>query len=172
MGEKASNQEVRERHREFLSIICPKHLKYIPFTSSLFLMKYFFLIIMFSVSSVLSLSQASALLVTPDEYVEWAYNQQLTRYNTVEAFRYDATLSRQEAAALLVRAAEKIFEIKTQSNPLCNPYRDASRFDISLQDEIYRACTLGMMQGARGYFFPLDRLARDQTLVILMRAID
>mgnify|MGYP003582256882 CR=1 FL=1 len=172
MGEKASNQEVRERHREFLSIICPKHLKYIPFTSSLFLMKYFFLIIMFSVSSVLSLSQASALLVTPDEYVEWAYNQQLTRYNTVEAFRYDATLSRQEAAALLVRAAEKIFEITPPSNPVCNPYRDASSFDTSLQDEIYRACTFGMMQGSRGYFFPLELLARDQTLVILMRAID
>ena len=91
MGEKASNQEVRERHREFLSIICPKHLKYIPFTSSLFLMKYFFLIIMFSVSSVLSLSQASALLVTPDEYVEWAYNQQLTRYDISRLYIwYDA----------------------------------------------------------------------------------
>lgn len=135
-------------------------------------MKYILLSIICCVSSLAPLSTASALLVTPDEYVEWAYNQQLTRYNTVEAFRYDATLSRQEAAALLVRAAEKIFEITPPSNPLCNPYRDASSFDTSLQDEIYRACTLGMMQGSQGYFFPLELLTRDQTLVILMRAID
>ncbi len=108
------------------------------------------------------------------ELVTWAYDSHLTKYNQTESFGYDRSLTRQEAAALLVRAGEQLFWLRYASYPEnCNiAYNDEKLFDTSLKNDIYTACAFDMMHGNKWGFSPLLSLSRAEALAIIMRAID
>jgi heat shock protein HslJ len=108
------------------------------------------------------------------ELVTWAYDTHLTKYNKVESFGYDRNITRQEAAALLVRAGESLFWLRYASYPEnCNiAYTDEKLFDSSLKNDIYTSCAFDMMHGNSWGFFPLLSLSRAEALAIIMRAID
>ncbi len=108
------------------------------------------------------------------DLINWAHTSELTKYNTVEEFGFDRTISRQEAAAILARAGEKLFGLRYASYPdICNiAYKDESIFDASLKNDIYTACAFDMMHGNNGYFSPLNSLSRAEALVTIMRALD
>lgn len=76
--------------------------------------------------------------------VNWAHDNALTRYQGTTEFGYDRALSRQEAAAIITRSAQKIWGLKYSSFPeACNRvYSDESSFDGTLKNDIYSACAL------------------------------
>ncbi|MFZ2255477.1 MAG: META domain-containing protein [Patescibacteria group bacterium] len=51
-------------------------------------------------------------------------------------------------------------------------YSDESVFDLTLKNDIYSACALGLMYGQDGRFSPLRTLSRAEALAIIMRAVD
>lgn len=67
---------------------------------------------------------------------------------TVEQFRGNDLITRQEAAKMLVAFAEGAFDKSYASFPeVCNKaYSDESLFDATLKSFIYDACAYGMMK--------------------------
>lgn len=109
-----------------------------------------------------------------DTLVKWAYGSGLTKYDTVEKYGYDRSITRQEAAAIFARAGEKTLGLRYASYPdVCNiAYTDEKEFDASLKDDIYSACAFDMMHGLKGVFSPSRTLTRAEALAIVMRAVD
>lgn len=125
----------------------------------------FFLIFFLQIWSI-------AALPEPSELVEWAESQGLTRYRTLEEFRYSAPISRQEASAIFVRTARQLFHKVSPLGTCPMFYLDEKDFDKTLKDEIYQACVLNIMRWANGSFMPHQSIAHDQALVVLIRALD
>lgn len=67
---------------------------------------------------------------------------------TVEKFRGNDMITRQEAAKMLVAFAEGAFDKSYASFPeVCNKaYSDELSFDVTLKSFIYGACAHGMMR--------------------------
>ncbi|GAB0174151.1 MAG: hypothetical protein HHAS10_00300 [Candidatus Altimarinota bacterium] len=111
--------------------------------------------------------------IRPWEYqdkVDWAYNKKITKYTSINEFKYGNILTRQEAAAFITRY---LIEGLGRSEALCKlSYKDLSSIDTSLTPSISRACGLGVMLGDRGYFHPRRGLTRAEALAVLIRAID
>lgn len=107
----------------------------------------------------------------PRALVTWAYDNALTRYVGVSDFGYERSLTRQEAAALIARAAEKVWGKRYASYPdNCNiAYTDETSFDVTLKDDIYSACAFDLMHGQDQRFSPTRTLSRAEALVIVMR---
>jgi hypothetical protein len=96
-----------------------------------------------------TLAQCIRVWEKPQTLVTWAYESALTRYADVLAFGYERSLTRQEAAAIIARAAEKVWGLRYASYPdNCNvAYSDESSFDITLRDDVYSACAFDLMYG-------------------------
>ncbi len=87
---------------------------------------------------------------------DFAVNHQITSTITIEQFRPADTVTRQEAAALFVRTAEKLYDKKYASFPdNCNIlYKDDATISKGFKEIVYSACALGLMVGNQGYFSP------------------
>ncbi len=96
-----------------------------------------------------TLAQCIRVWEKPQTLVTWAHENALTRYAEVADFGYERSLTRQEAAAIIARAAEKVWGLRYASYPdNCNiAYSDESRFDLTLRDDIYSACAFDLMHG-------------------------
>jgi heat shock protein HslJ len=105
---------------------------------------------------------------------DFAFNQGMTTMQTVEQFRGNDLITRQEAAKMLVAFAEGAFDKSYASFPeVCNKaYSDESLFDVTLKSFIYDACAHGMMKWSNGAFMPNDTLTKGQALAVLMRTAD
>lgn len=103
-----------------------------------------------------------------------AYNHGITTMNTVESFRADNEITRQEAAKMFVAVFQNLLwkTIPSDTQACSWIYKDESFFDLSLRPFVYQACTLGLMKWSKGNFLPDWNLTRGQTLAILMRAVD
>lgn len=112
--------------------------------------------------------------LSSQDYVTWAYENALTRYSSLTQFGYDRPLTRQEAAAILSRSAEKVWGLRYASYPdICNiAYSDEASFDPTLQSDIYAACAHGLMYGLDKVFSPLRTLSRSEAIATIMRGID
>jgi hypothetical protein len=113
--------------------------------------------------------QATAL----EKAYDLAYNNGITTMKSLQEFRANDTITRQEAAKMFVAMAEKLFN-KTYASYSddCNvAYADEKAFDITLKNNIYDACALGLMKGSKGKFMPHGNLTKWQALAILMRWI-
>ena len=108
------------------------------------------------------------------ENIQWAYDKQLTRYDVVDTFKPQMYMSRQEAAALSVRAATALFgrDTSDMNVALIFPYSDNDLFDATLRQDIYKARYLGIMEGLDNVFSPHRSLSRSEALAILIRSID
>lgn len=111
--------------------------------------------------------------VRPWEYqdkIDWAYSKKITKYTTMNDFKYWNTLTRQEAAAFITRY---LVEWLGRSEALCKlAYKDMNLIDSSLTPSISRACGLWVMVGNNGYFHPRHGLTRGEALAVLIRAVD
>jgi len=87
---------------------------------------------------------------------DFAVNNQITRMITIESFRPADLVTRQEAAALFVRTAEKLYDKKYASfSDNCNIlYKDDATISKDFKEIVYSACALGLMVGNQGYFSP------------------
>jgi hypothetical protein len=114
--------------------------------------------------------QATAL----EKAYDLAYNNGITTMKSLQKFRANDTITRQEAAKMFVKMAENVFNKKYASYPdECNKtYTDEKMFDSTLKNDIYGSCAHGIMKGSKWYFMPNDQLTKWQTLAIMMRTID
>lgn len=121
-----------------------------------------------------TLAQCIRVWEKPQTLVTWAHENALTRYAEVADFGYERSLTRQEAAAIIARAAEKVWGLRYASYPdNCNiAYSDESRFDLTLRDDIYSACAFDLMHGQSWVFSPTRTLTRAEALAIIMRGVD
>jgi len=106
--------------------------------------------------------------------LDFAVNYGITNMTTIEKFRPADTVTRQEAAAIFVRTAEKLYNQKYASFPdNCNIlYKDDETISNDFKEIVYSACALGLMVGNQGYFIPQGTLTRGQALSILIKMID
>jgi hypothetical protein len=104
----------------------------------------------------------------------FAVVNKITSMTTIEQFRPADMVTRQEAAALFVRTAEKLYDKKYASFPeKCNtPYKDEITISKDFKEIVHSACALDLMVGNQGYFFPNGTLTRGQALIILIKMID
>lgn len=87
---------------------------------------------------------------------DFAVKNQITSIATIEKFRPIDTVTREEAAAIFVRTAEKLYDKKYASFPdTCTIlYKDDSTISKDFKKIVYSACALGLMVGNQGYFSP------------------
>ncbi len=101
--------------------------------------------------------------------VDFAYKNHLSQYADLDAFGFDRTLSRQEAAAIAVRFANLT---KTTDGISCHiDFEDKDEIDKTLLADIEKACGLGIMQGQDGKFSPNRTLSEAEGIAIIMRTI-
>lgn len=116
---------------------------------------------------------ATALAIAYD----FAFNVGMTTMETIEAFRADDSITRQEAAKMLVAFVENYAGdvYSGGADHVCvEKYADKETFDSTLTPFIAAACGYRMMQGSASgtVFLPNDTLTQGQALAILMRSLD
>jgi hypothetical protein len=106
--------------------------------------------------------------------LDFAIQNQITAMKTVKSFRGDDSITRQEAAKMLVSFAENLYDKSYASFPKnCNKrYNDDKTIAFWLKNSVYDACALGLMNGRNGSFHPYAGLTRGQALMILMKIVD
>jgi hypothetical protein len=97
--------------------------------------------------------------------------------DTIAKFRAEDSITRQEAAKMLVSFVEhRSSQLYSggASNTCVNKYIDVAQFDPTLKGFIAAACGYRMMQGASSgtLFMPNALMTKGQALAILMRSLD
>lgn len=113
--------------------------------------------------------------LSDDQLVSRAHTQGLTKYDTVEAYRFDALILREEAARMFVAFAKEVLG-NTETTAL--PADFAKQLD-SATDETLRAYVLEAFMynifnrtlntGTEQRFYPKNHLTKAQALAMLMR---
>lgn len=89
---------------------------------------------------------------------------------TPKTFEPDGFLTRQQAAAILVRALG--LEGKAPDPNYATQYKDDYKITDYARDSIYVATELGLMSGSDGYFNPKGTLTRAQAAAIINRFLE
>lgn len=100
-------------------------------------------------------------------YLEAAVNKGVIKGTTPQTFEPDGFLTRQQAAAILVRALG--LEGKAPDPNFTTQYRDDYKITDYARDSIYVATELGLMSGSNGTFNPKGTLTRAQSAAIIER---
>lgn len=105
---------------------------------------------------------------------DFAVTYQITSTKTPEDFRPADAVTRQEAAAMFVRTAQKLYDTKYASFPdKCNIlYKDDASISKDFKEIVYTACAFDLMVGNQGYFSPNGTLTRGQAFGVLSKMID
>lgn len=103
-------------------------------------------------------------------YLQSAYNKGVIFGTTPETFNPDGNLTRQQAAAILVRALG--MENRAPDPNYATSYADNWQIDDYARDGVYIVTELGLMSGDGEYFKPKDKLTRAQAAAILDRFLE
>lgn len=103
-------------------------------------------------------------------YLQSAYNKGVIYGTTPETFNPDGNLTRQQAAAILVRALG--METRAPDPGYMTTYADDARIDDYARDGVYIVTELGLMSGDGDNFKPKDKLTRAQAAAILDRFLE
>ena len=101
------------------------------------------------------------------QYLVAAYKHGITTGKTPTTFEPNATLTREQAAAMLIRALG--LEGKAPDPGYKTQYSDDKRISDYARDSVYVATELGLLQGSNGKFNPKGRLTRAQSALIVER---
>ena len=104
------------------------------------------------------------------EYLVAAYNHGVTTGKTATTFDPNATLTREQAAAMLVRALG--LEGKAPDPGYKTKFKDDAKISNYARDSVYVATELGLINGSNGNFMPKNRLTRSQSTLILERFLE
>lgn len=112
---------------------------------------------------------------TPDqEFVkahEWMYTQGMTVYVSIDAYRPDDRVTREQAAKFFVEFDRQIMGRQAETKMYC-VYSDEWLFDSTLVGSIQSACNRGLMLWSQWVFWSADPLTKAQALTILIRVLD
>lgn len=104
------------------------------------------------------------------DLVTWAYNNGITKFDTVDGFNGDVAITRQQAA--------KMFMARLQSTnlPIAMPaiycvFEDETSIDPTLTASVNSACALGLMKGYKGNFMPHGYIGADAANAFATRIV-
>lgn len=101
--------------------------------------------------------------------LNWAYENEMTKYNTEAGFMPYANITREQAS--------KFVDVYAMTNLCLSPDADMDcdfsdiPADESLDEYVMLSCQLGLFKGSNGKFMPTAQLTKAQLLAVLVRAI-
>ena len=101
------------------------------------------------------------------EYLVAAYNKGVIKGVTAEKFDPEGNLTREQAAAIIVRALG--LEGKAPDPGYSTSYKDDNKISNYARDGVYVVTQLGIMNGSDGNFKPHDTLTRAQAAALAER---
>lgn len=101
------------------------------------------------------------------EYVEDLYLRGIFKGTSPTTFSPNRTLTRAQAASIIVRA----LDLDTEAAPK-SPFKDISGFAPETQKEINAAFEAGLVKGIDNNFMPKKNVTRSQFALMLYRALD
>jgi hypothetical protein len=102
--------------------------------------------------------------------VEWAYENELTMFNTVESFMPNGTLTREQGAKFT--SAWAVLNLCMEPGTDACDFSDLATADPTLADYATLACQLGLFKGSDGKFMPQAPFTKAQFVTVMMRALD
>ena len=112
---------------------------------------------------------------TDDQLVSRAHQQGLSKYDTVDEFRYDALILREESARMFVAFAKDVLWLEgTIELPMGFDANLDATTDMTLRAYVVEAFTFGIFNsklnnGSAEWFYPKNNLTKGQALAMLMR---
>lgn len=97
------------------------------------------------------------------------YNAGITKYSTWNSFMPDATVTREQAAKMIVMWMNGNSNIGVQMNNSTCTFKDESQIDSSLTDWVRMACQYGLFQGYKGNFMPMNKISTNDIATVVER---
>lgn len=92
----------------------------------------------------------------------------MTKFNTLESFQTDATITREQAAKFFAQFALKVMN-KTPDTSLACTFKDEASIDTTLLADVKLACQFGLFRGANGNFMPKKAITAAEVVTVAMR---
>lgn len=104
-----------------------------------------------------------------ENVLERMYDNELTKYASVQAYRPYDNITRWEAAKLISQYAV-VQELSLVGDVDCG-FNDTAWYDQTLSSFIYQVCVYGLMRWFQGNFRPYDNLSYAEWITIVMRSL-
>ena len=100
--------------------------------------------------------------------IERMYSQWLTKYDTIDAYRPEKNMTREEAAKFFsIFAIGEFNKVEYISNACI--FNDIKKADRSLINNITQACRLGVFKWTKWNYMPKDNLTHAEAIAVLIR---
>ena len=99
------------------------------------------------------------------------YFNKITKYQTTGDFRMYDSLTREEAAKMMVQSYLSLGFANTIKNTNCE-FSDKNAFNPELSGYVMQACQLWLMKGNKWLFLPQKTLSRPESMTILIRMFE
>jgi len=106
---------------------------------------------------------------TKESVIEWMYEHELTKFNTLEEFWYDRLVTRGEITKFLWQYAVLLWMEKDMMKP-CD-FDDLTQYDQTLVPHIKNACQYWLIKGFEWKFIPEGNLTQAQWITVAMRSL-
>lgn len=126
-------------------------------------------------TSIPGITTAQSMYASDPEFVDalaWMYDNGLTMFNDVNAYRSSDLVTREQAAKFVSQFRTNVLTCAVTSPACDGNFADLSSADATLQSSINQACELGLMKGSNGMFMPKSKLTRAQLFTVLIRALE
>ena len=130
-------------------------------------MKKLLLLAVWIAWSILRFSSLSTTSAAP-AFLDWMYSEWLTKYDNLEEFRWDDTITRWEAAKFVAQFARLQVLDKTYTE--CD-FSDIDGYDSTLTPHIKQACLYGLMKWSNGEYRPNGKITEAEAITVVMRSI-
>lgn len=111
---------------------------------------------------------------TASDIVTWAYDLGITKYSNTTQFMYDAPVTREQAAKMIMTAIDtssvEQWMIKQQDGS-CE-WNDADQIDISLINYVDVSCEKWLFRGSNGNFMPQAYLTDTDARTVMYRVAE
>jgi Family of unknown function (DUF6174) len=107
--------------------------------------------------------------IAQDTMVTRAHNAGITKYSTWNSFMPDATVTREQAAKMIVMWMNGNSNIGVQMNNNTCMFNDEKQIDSSLTDWVRMACQYGLFQGYKGNFMPTNKISTNDIATVVER---
>lgn len=109
--------------------------------------------------------------------ITWAKQNGIINGTSPNTFSPTASITREQAAMLILRVYEKINELKetkgSEGSVLTSPFEDDRKISPWVKKQVYQAASLSLMNGmANNQFNPKGNLTFEQTYVLLLNCFE
>ncbi|MDP2670536.1 MAG: S-layer homology domain-containing protein [bacterium] len=101
--------------------------------------------------------------------LSWAYENGLTKYNTVDSFMPFANLTREQFAKFAASFAVTNVCLEADTSAACG-FSDVPA-DPTLGDYVTLACQMGLVKGSNGKYMPTANVSKAEVLTVMSRAL-